>query len=53
MAFTQIKHVTTLRAKSAFIRTILKVLPTAKCVRKCVFGSESPFYVVLSDATGG
>ena len=53
MAFTQIKQLTTLTAKSAFIRIVLKVLLTAKRVRKCVFESESPTHVVLSEATGG
>lgn len=53
MAFTQIKHVTTLTAKSAFMKIVLKVLLTAKCVRKCVIESESPTYVVLSNGTGG
>lgn len=37
MICTQIKHVMTLTTKSAFIKIILKVLLTAKCVRKCVF----------------
>lgn len=53
MAFTQIKHVTTLEAKSTFMKIVLKVLLTAKCVRKCIFEVESPTYVVLSDTTGG
>lgn len=52
MAFTQIKHVMTLTAKSAFMKTVLKAVLTAKCVRKSVFELESPTYVVLPDATG-
>lgn len=53
MAFTQIKNVTTLTAKPTFMKIVLKVLLTAKRVRTCVFESESPAYVVLSDTTGG
>lgn len=53
MAFTQIKHVMTLTAKSAFMKIVLKVLLTVKHVKKCVFESESLTNVVLSDTTGG
>lgn len=53
MAFTQIKHVMTLKAKPAFMKIVLKVLLTAQYIRKCAFESESPTDVVLSDATGG
>jgi len=53
MAFTQIKHVTTLTAKSASMKIVLNILLTPKHARKLVFELESLTYVVLSDATGG